>query len=309
VIIVPNTTTQKPLICTGNVRADVQPNVRSGPSIKANALGRLQPGTPVLIFGVQNGQDGDGLRWVEVMGGGVSGLIREDLLTYAPDCTKIALPGAQATVTPVVPPPVNPPPGTPPAPPIAPTGDKFGAPFLQGQRYVITQEFGTGGHKGTDFGLRVGVSVVAGGTGTAFVVRCNRCRDDAPNFLSQGIRNEDADNFRRNLNDPNWGYGFGNTVIVRYTWDALPTAMRHVMASKNLTNGAVYALYAHFSRIDVQNGQPVNLDTVIGAIGNTGNSTGPHLHLELRLSADARPTTIEGVFGKLVENPRSMFNF
>ena len=40
--------------------------------------------------------------------------------------------------------------------------------------------------------------------------------------------------------------------------------------------------YSHLSRIDVTEGQVVQQGTTVGAVGSTGNSTGPHLHLELR---------------------------
>lgn len=40
--------------------------------------------------------------------------------------------------------------------------------------------------------------------------------------------------------------------------------------------------YAHLSKIRVKVGDRVDTDTVIGDVGSTGRSTGPHLHLELR---------------------------
>ena len=44
-------------------------------------------------------------------------------------------------------------------------------------------------------------------------------------------------------------------------------------------------LYGHMSQIDVTVGQQVvGGSTVIGRVGSTGNSTGPHLHFEIRLN-------------------------
>lgn len=40
--------------------------------------------------------------------------------------------------------------------------------------------------------------------------------------------------------------------------------------------------YSHLSRLDVSAGQVVEQGAVVGAVGSTGNSTGPHLHLELK---------------------------
>ena len=56
--------------------------------------------------------------------------------------------------------------------------------------------------------------------------------------------------------------GYGNKVEIRY-WD-----------------GTV-SWYGHMSQIDVQVGQKVAPGQKVGEVGDTGHSTGPHLHLEI----------------------------
>ena len=61
--------------------------------------------------------------------------------------------------------------------------------------------------------------------------------------------------------------GYGNLVVVQ-------------------ANNGKYMLYAHQSRMAVKAGQQVNAGTLIGYVGSTGNSTGPHLHFEVRKTSD-----------------------
>ena len=49
----------------------------------------------------------------------------------------------------------------------------------------------------------------------------------------------------------------------------------------------VQTYYAHCSKLYATVGQQVNQGDVIAAVGNTGNSTGPHLHLEVRVNGVA----------------------
>lgn len=60
-----------------------------------------------------------------------------------------------------------------------------------------------------------------------------------------------------------WSGGYGNHIIVDHG------------------NGFV-TLYAHLNSIYVSAGESVTRGQQIGSLGNTGNSTGPHLHLEIR---------------------------
>ncbi|WP_432041139.1 transglycosylase family protein [Streptomyces cadmiisoli] len=60
-----------------------------------------------------------------------------------------------------------------------------------------------------------------------------------------------------------WGGSFGYEVVVRHA-------------------DGRYTQYAHLSAISVKAGQSVGAGQRIGRAGSTGNSTGPHLHFEVR---------------------------
>ena len=55
-----------------------------------------------------------------------------------------------------------------------------------------------------------------------------------------------------------------------------------------IEHGKGYAsLYAHLSEIKVQLGDKLTAGTLIGRVGSTGQSTGPHLHFEWRRNGEA----------------------
>jgi murein DD-endopeptidase MepM/ murein hydrolase activator NlpD len=44
--------------------------------------------------------------------------------------------------------------------------------------------------------------------------------------------------------------------------------------------------YGHLSEVLVDEGQQVKANEVVGRLGSTGRSTGPHLHYEVRIDGD-----------------------
>ena len=63
--------------------------------------------------------------------------------------------------------------------------------------------------------------------------------------------------------------GYGNVVILRH-------------------HGQYATVYAHLSRVTVRRGARVAQNDTIGAVGQTGWATGPHLHYEFRIAGEAR---------------------
>lgn len=63
--------------------------------------------------------------------------------------------------------------------------------------------------------------------------------------------------------------GYGNCIIIDH-------------------GNGISSLYAHMSGYNVSYGDTVSQGEIIGFIGSTGNSTGPHLHFEIRVNGDHR---------------------
>ncbi|MBP6884840.1 MAG: peptidoglycan DD-metalloendopeptidase family protein [Candidatus Pacebacteria bacterium] len=57
---------------------------------------------------------------------------------------------------------------------------------------------------------------------------------------------------------------------------------KYIVIQHNSNGKSYQTLYAHLSQIDVVPGQKVSQSEVIGKVGSTGRSTGPHVHFEVR---------------------------
>ena len=80
-------------------------------------------------------------------------------------------------------------------------------------------------------------------------------------------------------NSSGWGGGYGNYVVIDH-------------------GGGMSTLSAHMSVVKVSPGDTVSQGTVIGVTGNTGASTGPHLHYEVRTT-----TIVNGKSVTVYQNP------
>jgi murein DD-endopeptidase MepM/ murein hydrolase activator NlpD len=60
-------------------------------------------------------------------------------------------------------------------------------------------------------------------------------------------------------------------------------------------SGGWKTLYAHLNSFNVSVGQSVSTGTIIGKVGSTGGSTGPHLHYEQKLNGVVQRVVLNGV--------------
>ncbi|MCB2048338.1 MAG: M23 family metallopeptidase [Novosphingobium sp.] len=77
-------------------------------------------------------------------------------------------------------------------------------------------------------------------------------------------------------------YATADGMVSRASWFStygLYVAIEH--------GGQLQTRYAHMSRLNVAEGQRVSKGDVIGYVGTTGRSTGPHLHYEVRVDGEA----------------------
>jgi murein DD-endopeptidase MepM/ murein hydrolase activator NlpD len=120
-----------------------------------------------------------------------------------------------------------------------------------GQNPAVYKPLGFAGHEGIDYACAIGTSILAAADGVVY-----RSGATAGNF------------------GPNKDQGaYGIRVIVEHTWG----------------DQKGYTIYAHLSSVSVNVDDRVNAGAVVGKSGNTGNSSGAHLHFSLVLVDKKNP--------------------
>ncbi len=158
-------------------------------------------------------------------------------------------------------------------------------------------------HTGWDYADAVGTPVLATGIGTVVkIAHCAECGPAGISSVDKGYLRGDS----RILNDEKWNYGYGHYVIMRYDWADLPDSTKQWLAAMGWNAANAFVMYAHLSEIKAKINALVAPGTVLGLMGNSGNSTGSHLHLEVRYSSDINPSWYK--LTNRIADPVTLFN-
>jgi murein DD-endopeptidase MepM/ murein hydrolase activator NlpD len=81
-------------------------------------------------------------------------------------------------------------------------------------------------------------------------------------------------------------YASGDGTVIRIDYNRSRTGYGNLVIIDHGVNGMT-TRYAHLNTIDVKRNQTVKRGEQIGTVGNTGLSTGPHLHYEIRVNSQS----------------------
>lgn len=81
------------------------------------------------------------------------------------------------------------------------------------------------------------------------------------------------------------GGGFGNHVIIEHRVRGADGIERPRLSK---SGAPVFSLYAHMDKVSVRAGDQVDAGTPIGTCGQTGYTTGPHMHFQFQRSTSVR---------------------
>ena len=239
--------------------------LRPGPGTGHNPVAARMPYKQTArILDSAPGDDGKDFLWVKLDYQGMQGWAREDLIRYQ---------GAFGTLG-------------------LSADDKYPNPV---QESVWVRDFDYPEakrlqwvHWGWDHGglhQRKGAAILCGPRGGKVIIKalCQRCGDEGASGPEKGFQLMD----QRVLGDQGWNFGYGHYVIVRYTNDILPESTKTELANRGFSGGHMFVMYAHLQSILVEPGTDLQPNQQIAVLGNSGNSEGPHLHLEVRAHSDA----------------------
>lgn len=241
------------------IKTQASANTRQGPStVGFERVVAIPRNVEVPILAVQKENRGQCLRWFKVNYSGRDAWIREDLVQYTGDTEPLGLPWDLYP---------------------APIDERWWVRDYNRDPYRDTS---TWEHWGWDFGAAAGEPIRCGPLGGTVVKAfdCPKCSPDRPSTIQNGLSLSDPGV----LQDEGWGFGYGNYVIVRYSYNQLPDSTQQALANMGFPNGAIFVMYAHLQKRAVEEGQQLTSKQVIGYCGNSGNSEASHLHLELRAS-------------------------
>lgn len=198
--------------------------------------------------------------------------------------------------------------------------ERFASPIrgVKGQDYYIGLRFldyieylADHQHKGVDYcssSRTIGLPVVAAANGVVhFAKVCSVCTPDRPNFNAHGLTQAQR-NQAFSTQDP-WNFGFGSLVIIKYEWNAISAGGRRAILNAGFADGnaVAFAFYGHLNEIFVRQGDPVAAGMQFATLGDTGNSTTPHTHLEIRVTTlNSQRPLVKSAY-KLI-NPLDMFS-
>lgn len=241
-------------------------NSRPGPGTgHAPVVVKFKYKDTASILDVKAGDDGKDLNWVKISYQGKEAWIREDLVRLSGNFNAF---GWNAP-------------------------DKYPAPvrdtwWIRGWD-LDGSIWRTGSHNGWDLGgVRGSTPMLAGPQGaTVFrVATCQKCGSAGSSAPEKGFSLGD----QRIWSDQGWNFGYGHYIILGYEHSKLPASTQKYLADNGKAGWHVFVMHAHLHDLMVKQGDVLTANQQFATLGNSGNSEGPHLHLEVRASETMNPS-------------------
>lgn len=274
-------TTSQPAT-SSEVVTSPQPTAVTGPAMtmsisKTGGNTRPGPGTshaPIVvkfnykdsapILDAKAGDDGIALSWVKISYQGKEAWIREDLVRLSGNFNAFGLNAPDKYPSPV--------------------RDTW---WIRGWDLDGTI-WKTGSHNGWDLGgIKGGNPILAGPQGGIVfqVAVCQKCGTAGASAPEKGFSLGDP----RVWNDQGWNFGYGHYIIVGYENSKLPESSKKYLADNGKAGWHIFVMHAHLNDMLVKQGDVLVPNQQFATLGNSGNSEGPHLHLEVRASQTMTP--------------------